>query len=159
VDAEFNPYAPPKAGDADPPRGDGAPALWNPRAAALWSLLFSPAFGAYLHMRNWQALEDEQRAGAARIWFIVSLAALALSVLVAMVTDHDRLNAPLRWIGLALLISWYHSGARPQIRYVKRAFGADYPRRSWMKPLLTAVGVFLAVMVALTLSVIVQEPF
>ena len=51
-----NPYAPPKAEVADVGRTEVAPALWNPNAAASWSLLFSPAFGAFLHMKNWQAL-------------------------------------------------------------------------------------------------------
>ena len=47
-----NPYAPPTARVDDVATGDAAPALWNPNAAANWSLLFSPAFGAWLHMKN-----------------------------------------------------------------------------------------------------------
>ena len=45
-------YAPPLAPVADPrPSGafGAAPPLWNPNAAGFWSLLFSPAFGAFLH--------------------------------------------------------------------------------------------------------------
>jgi predicted amidophosphoribosyltransferase len=28
-------------------------AIWNPNAASNWSLVFTPAFGSYLHARNW----------------------------------------------------------------------------------------------------------
>jgi hypothetical protein len=45
---------------------DAAPALWNPNAAANWSLLFSPMFGAWLHMKNWAALGEPERAAARR---------------------------------------------------------------------------------------------
>ena len=51
-----NPYAPPKAVVGDVFDGEVAPALWNPTAAGSWSILFSPIFGAYLHMLNWRAL-------------------------------------------------------------------------------------------------------
>ena len=30
--------------------------IWNPNAAANWSLLFTPAFGAYIHYLNWQKM-------------------------------------------------------------------------------------------------------
>jgi hypothetical protein len=47
-----NLYAPPKAQVADIVQAEAAPALWNPGAAASWSLLLSPAFGAILHPHN-----------------------------------------------------------------------------------------------------------
>lgn len=39
-----------------------APPLWNPNAAANWSLLFSPVFGALLQMKNWEALGEDDKA-------------------------------------------------------------------------------------------------
>ncbi|MGB7331460.1 MAG: hypothetical protein WBD25_08740, partial [Terriglobales bacterium] len=54
------------------------PALWNPKAAAFWSLLFSPAFGAFLHARNADAMRRADEANANRMWFYVSLAYLGL---------------------------------------------------------------------------------
>jgi hypothetical protein len=41
-----------KARTATPEPNSRPPALWNPNAAAGWSLLFTPAFGAFLHARN-----------------------------------------------------------------------------------------------------------
>jgi hypothetical protein len=60
---------------------EAAGAIWNPAAAARWSLLFTPAFGAFIHMRNWQTLEQPERAASARRWFLASLALLAPQVL------------------------------------------------------------------------------
>ena len=61
-----NPYAPPKAVVADiAPRQDSPP-LWNPNAAANWSLLLSPAFGAFLHMKNWEELGEPAKAAASK---------------------------------------------------------------------------------------------
>lgn len=45
-----------------------APALWNPNAAANWSLLFSPMFSALLYANNWIALGELQQAGSVRWW-------------------------------------------------------------------------------------------
>ena len=47
--------------------------LWNPNAAANWSLLFTPIFGSYLQFRNWQALGKKDEADNARNWFIFSI--------------------------------------------------------------------------------------
>ena len=65
--SQENPYAPPTAAVADIGTATAAPRppLWNPGAAASWSLLLSPVFGAILHMKNWQAM-GEQTAGAQR---------------------------------------------------------------------------------------------
>ena len=41
-------------------------ALWNRSAAARWSLVFTPAFGAFVLMRNWHALGEPERAASAR---------------------------------------------------------------------------------------------
>ena len=54
--------------------------IWNPGAAARWSLLFSPAFGAFIHMRNWQALDQPERAAATGRWFHASLGMLVLQI-------------------------------------------------------------------------------
>jgi hypothetical protein len=45
------------------------PALWNPNAAAGWSLLFTPAFGAFLHSRNADAMGRHSEAKANKFWF------------------------------------------------------------------------------------------
>src|SRR5262249_50236839 len=50
------------------PAGPVLPKLWNPGAAAIWSLLFGPAFGAWLHAVNWGVLGKPWRATANAIW-------------------------------------------------------------------------------------------
>lgn len=66
---------------APPSSNDTACAIWNPSAAATWSLVFTPAFGAFIHMRNWQAVGQPQLAASARRWFYASLSLLMLQVL------------------------------------------------------------------------------
>lgn len=36
---------------ATAPQSEG-PTIWNPNAASNWSLIFSPAFGSYLHAQS-----------------------------------------------------------------------------------------------------------
>ena len=52
--------------------------IWNPNAAASWSLPFSPVFGAYLHMLNWRSLGEEAKAATARTWLIAGLTLLPI---------------------------------------------------------------------------------
>ena len=151
--AEPNPYAAPKAEvqDADGPGGP-APALWNPNAAANWSLLFTPAFGAYLHMLNWRALGEAGRARSSKIWFIASLIVIGLGVLVGFLMYDSRThNGGGRFPGLIYVVVWYFASARGQARYVKERWGSDYPRRGWGKPLLIAFAIY-ATFVALAVA-------
>jgi hypothetical protein len=132
-----NLYAPPKSKVADIGHDGVSPAIWNPNSAANWSLLFSPAFGAYLHMKNWEALGEPGKASVAKVWVLVTLLALAGITLAAAFLPNPRsLDGVSRTIGLGLLLSWYFSSGRSQTEYVKSRYGKDYPRRSWGKPLL-----------------------
>jgi hypothetical protein len=146
-----NPYAAPAAALADAPASlEVAPALWNPNAAASWCLLFSPAFGAFLQMRNWQALGDEQQARISWSWFVASivltLGAIGLSVFLPDTHPGQKL---LNVFGFGLLLTWYLSHGKKQIAEVKSRFGKDYPRRGWALPLAIAVGSIVCVLVAL----------
>ena len=138
-----NPYAPPTArvDDVITPATEAAPRLWNPNAAVNWSLLFSPAFGAWLHMKNWQALGEPQKAKAAKTWIVVSLVLiLALSLASRLRPDSKGLDSATRSFGLVLLVAWYVSAGRAQALLVKQRFGKSYPRRGWAQPLLWAIG-------------------
>jgi hypothetical protein len=114
--------------------------IWNPSAAARWSLLFTPAFGAFIHMRNWQALGQARQAAAARKWFYASLVLLLVQVfsraLNARLGTEPLLVHPLAVLFLAV---WYFGAARQQAVLVKARYGARYPRRSWDNALLGAV--------------------
>lgn len=143
-----NPYAAPKARVGDEPGAVAAP-IWNPNAAASWSLPFSPIFGAYLHMLNWRALGDEQKAAAARLWVRIGIALVPVYIALGLASYYgfQAADALSRALALGFLLAWYFSSAKAQSRYVKDHFGKDYPRKPWAKPLLIAVGIMLAYLV------------
>jgi hypothetical protein len=148
---EQNPYAPPRAQVADIDQlvtGEHAPALWNPNAAARWSLLFTPIFGAYLHMRNWQALGQPEKAASSKNWMMGSLVCVLLLVIVPLLLpDSKGVDAIGRACAFALLITWYYAMGKSQQAFVLGKFGKTYPRRGWSKPLLAAVGGMIAFLV------------
>jgi hypothetical protein len=134
-----NLYAPPKSKVADIGRDGVSPAIWNPNSAANWSLLFSPAFGAYLHMKNWEALDEPAKASVAKVWVFVTLLVFAgIPVAAAFLPNPRSLDGVSRTAGFVLLLSWYFSSGRSQAEYIKSRYGKDYPRRNWGKPLLLA---------------------
>jgi len=154
----LNPYAPPKAPIADAEGDRISPTLWNPNAAANWSLLFSPAFGAFLHMKNWQALGQPIKATSAKVWFVLILVVLGgLSCASVMVPSSKQLNGSVRVVGILLLLSWYFGSGRGQAVYVKTHFGDTYPRHGWFKALAVAVLVLCAFIVVLTILAVVKS--
>jgi hypothetical protein len=145
-----NPYAPPQAAVGEMASQEAAPALWNPNAAANWSLIFTPMFGAFLHMRNWQALGEQGKARTSRYWVVVGATVFSgLTLLSALQAQSKGAGSLIRTAGFILLLSWYFGSARAQSRYVKERFGNKYPRRGWGKPILAALGVFAVFMVAM----------
>ena len=135
-----NPYAPPRAEVADIARGERTPALWNPNAAANWSLLFSPVFGALVHMKNWQALGESEKATSAKHWAAGALVVFVVLALVSgLAPDNKAMDALSRIVPIGLLFGWYFASARHQTAYVKARFGKNYPRRGWLKPLVFGV--------------------
>jgi hypothetical protein len=107
-------------------------ALWNPAAAARWSLLFTPAFGAFVLMRNWHALGEPERAASARKWFHASLCLLLLQVVTRAL--NARLGSEPLLIhpaSLLFLLVWYFGAARQQMLLIKARYGARYRRRPW----------------------------
>ena len=146
---ETNRFAPPRAEVADVVQGVAAPALWNPSAAARWSILLTPAFGALLQMKNWQALGEPERAASSKVWAIVNLLALgAIVVASAFLPDTKTLDALSRAAAVGLLLAWYFSSGRKQSPFVRARFADSYPRRGWTQPLLLALAAFVGFMVA-----------
>ncbi|MBN2266851.1 MAG: zinc-ribbon domain-containing protein [Candidatus Babeliaceae bacterium] len=133
-------------------------AIWNPNAASNWSLIFTPAFGSYLHALNWRTLGEQDRASSAMVWFYFSLVMLVVYIFMGMfIADEKAANGAARGLAFLYLIIWYFSAGRSQAKYVKAKFGKDHPRRGWGKPLLIGVaaiiGYFiLAVAVGATLG-------
>lgn len=135
---------------------DHSPSLWNPSAAALWSLLFSPAFGAFLHARNAQTLGRMDEAKANNVWFYASVVFMAgivlLSILVPTFPD-VALNAA----SLGLLLGWYLSLGKKQATYVRETFQDRYQKKHWTKPLLIAFGCLAAVFFVTVIFAVVSE--
>ena len=110
-----------------PAPSDSSPALWNPNAAACWSLLFSPAFGAFLHARNAELLGRTDEAKANRVWFYASLTFLGLATLSVFVPAIPDII--FRGAGIGLLVGWYSTLGRKQIQYVKDTWQERYQRK------------------------------
>jgi hypothetical protein len=144
VDTAFDPYAPPASSVADPLLPNASYPIWNPRAAAAWSLLFSPIFGSILYVINWRALDETQRARRVRTWLFVSivfyLARMALTA-TPLVAAEVRPAVELISIafGLVYFIVWYVAAGREQIDYVDTRFQNGYAKRAWARPLLIAL--------------------
>ena len=132
-----------------PPSPSRPPVLWNPKAAACWSLLFSPAFGAFLHAQNAAAMGRVDEARTNRVWFYVSIAYFGVTLLtIAIPAVPDGIFS---WIASGLLFGWFFSLGRKQITYVRETWRDRYPRKSWRKPLAIAfcflIGAFAVLMV------------
>ncbi len=127
--------------------GTSQVALWNPNAAANWSLLFSPVFGAWLHAKNWTALGNATKAKQSMYWVYGGIAAWFFAVFLP--------ETIARGVGFGFLLGWYISFATQQVKYVKDALGGVYEKKGWAKPLGIAVGclaAFFFVVGAVTLS-------
>lgn len=121
------------------------PKLWNPGAAASWSLLFSPVFGAFLQMKNWEELGEHAQARKSKAWAIGSAVFFMALVLLTVVAPDPKLADGLsRLFALALLLTWYFTNGKHQQTYVASRFGKSYLKRGWSKPLSLAVTAFLA---------------
>ena len=121
---------PPQSNDFGSGTGQEAPALWNPNAAACWSLLFSPIFGAALHMFNARAMGDAELENLNKGFMWGTLAVLVIAILLAIFAGINT-----NFVGLAALGAWYGK----QVALVKERYGSNYPRRSWGKPILFGV--------------------
>ena len=51
--------------------------LWNPSVAANWSIVLTPAFGAWLHASNWRAIGDHGKAAKSMFYLLVTITVLS----------------------------------------------------------------------------------
>ena len=136
-----------------PQTTDRPVALWSPNAAAAWSLLFTPVFGAWLHALNWRELGDTERERSSLAW----AAGGAVILLAYLLIDTLSMNRQMgdeaeRVIAGVFLLAWYFASARAQSRLVRERFGGSFERKSWRKPLLLALaafGIYVALAVAI----------
>ena len=123
-------------------------AIWNPDAASNWSIIFTPAFGSYLHAMNWQTLGENDRAKSSMGWFYLSLAMLAVYFLMGLSMPKGAAKGAALLLSLLYLTVWYFSVGKAQSKFVKDKFGSDYPRRKWGKPLLICVAAIVGYKIA-----------
>ena len=122
-------FAPPESELESYDRG-ASPALWNPDAAGVWSILFTPVFGSYLLLKNCQAIGDVDKIQAGRLWLGISVVMLIVSAMLPLV-------------GLGYIILWYFLWQAKQTAIIRARWGANYQRRSWAAPLAIALGLSL----------------
>jgi len=146
VSTDVNPFEPPKAAlDGVAAIAEDAPVLWNPDAAGAWSLMFTPVFGSVLVRRNWKAIGDEDKARQGTIWLGASIVMLLATIFTGI-------------LGFLYIIVWYFAWQRPQAQFIRERWGKDYPRKGWGVPLLLALGVYIAVVVVLTMVIMALGP-
>jgi hypothetical protein len=133
------------------------PALWNPDAAACWSLLFTPAFGAYLHAQNADSLGRTDEAKANRAWFYATLGYLVFVLFSFFIPQIPE--AVYRGAAIGILVGWYVSIGKGQAQYVKETLHKSYTRRPWTKPLLVAFVCLIGYMVLVVAIAIVADLF
>ena len=118
------------------------PALWNPNAAAAWSLLFTPVFGAVLHMRNARTMGDK-RLRKLNKWFLIGfvlsmpLAEIAI-ICYSLLFDRNAVFFILLMF-LIVFFVWYIAAGCRQADLLKEQYGPNYPRKPWFKVLLLGV--------------------
>jgi len=114
-------------------------ALWNPDYISTWSLFFTPIFGGILQSSNWKTLEKPDKAKASLIWAWLGLPIFLVSLFI----DVD----PGRGLWFAYLILWYIAFGRQQQKYVKKTYGKDYRRKSWLQPLGIAFAITIPILI------------
>lgn len=118
--------------------------LWNPRAATWWGVLLSPAFSAYIHMRNWEALGQDDKVAETRTWFYMMLGYVILCLVLSAVSHIAQQDVtPPTSIAFALMLVWHIWGGRAQERYIAVLTGGLYMRRPWSKVVGSGIGLFL----------------
>ena len=144
-----NHYAPPKALVDDVGAAvEVAPPLWNPNAAASWSLLFTPVFGTILHWRNWSAMGETKHAAAAKTWLIAAV--VVIIVLLVLIYAGLAARGTVRIANVVFLLTWYFAAAKPQAKAVAERFGEAYPRRGWLVPIAIALTAIIAAIAGIT---------
>jgi hypothetical protein len=127
---------------------EGAVALYPPTLVGTLGLVFSPALGAFLARRNWEALGDPAAARRERLWFLTSLVCVT-GVVGTTLLASAWLETAFHVGFLVVVVAWF-LGHRRQIRHVRLARGPTHPARSARVPIILACIVTAAVFVVLT---------
>jgi hypothetical protein len=107
-------------------------ALWNPEAAAMLSVVFSPVFGACIHALNWKTLGNQRLFKASLLW---TLPGIVLPFVAGALLPLWLASS----IGVAYLGAWYLFAAIGQVRHVRNSLNGAYARRGWLPPIICAL--------------------
>ena len=131
--------------------------IWNPDIATILSLPLTPIFGAYLHMLNWRALGEPQRAATSKKWLNASIAMVVLyTILPFALPDLKDVEEKMGLVAWVFLISWYFASARSQGKFVKERYGTNYTEKPWGKALGIALLCYLVIMVLIAVFVVIK---
>lgn len=117
------------------------PSLWNPNAAACWSLLFTPIFGASLHAINWRALGEEGKSKRSMLWAVGCVAAMVLAYFLPPIAGN--------LVNLLYMLMWYFLSAKQQVNHIETRLNNSYKKKSWAKPLIIAIAISSILVVAI----------
>lgn len=132
---------PPQEQGAPPPPQHGqyasseTPRLYNPNAAAAWSILLTPVFGSWCIYTNYKELGEKSRAQTS---LAVTIVIAAVTVFVPLLTLFSSRLAVLRGAPFVALILWYVIEAKGQINFIETR-GIVYELKPWVAPLLIGV--------------------
>lgn len=119
-------------------------ALWNPAAAAWWSLLFTPIFGAIIQMKNWEALGQHKKARASKTWAITLVVVqVVITTWSALAPEESAIHGFTNLLAFMMLVSWYIASGREQVGWLK--YAGYYEKRGWGMPFLIGVLALLGV--------------
>ena len=131
---------------APPQPAASVESIWNPLAIVFWSLLFGPVWGTQLAWLNWKRIgNNEKLLKATRNWQLGAFAITYAANKATTTPGTDDMTAI--WVTLAFLwgyvLLWVLASHRIQISQVRASFGASYPRRSWLWPIVIGIGLYV----------------
>lgn len=127
-------YAPPQEA-----QNDVQYTLWNPNATAMWSIIFTPIFSAYLQMKNWQELGCPEEAKQSKIWIGITI---PITIFLILLLENSSIpNAP----GWIVLLVWYFVNGKKQITFVKENTNNNYKKKGWFIPIIIAIPTMIGV--------------
>jgi hypothetical protein len=117
--------------------------LWNPNAAANWSILFTPIFGAYLHSKNWAALGNKEKEKQSMYWAYGAIGVFILSLFLPGLGPA---------VSIGYLLGWYFSIAKMQAKHVKEELDNNYEKNNWLKPIGVASSCLFALIIVFSIA-------
>lgn len=127
------------------------PELYNPAAAAAWSLLFTPVFGAWCILQNCKSLNDRRGVSRARQW-IAGLTAVMILLMFLPSNLMDKLGSCL------LLLIWLWGHWRPHAGKIGETV-PEYRKKGWLRPIFCVCGLLflIALLGTVVLMVAVRQ--